>query len=363
MGLYTSPYLERFTERIRLGGREIPEETFARLATEVRAAAEAMETDGLVPPTFFELTTACAFLYFARAGVDIAVIETGLGGRTDATNVLVPQVSVLTAIGIDHAHSLGGTLERIAGEKAGILKRGIPAVLAPGNDAVARAVILREAGRLGSPLCDGDDLRIMQHSDGLDGQRFTVCGNGLELEGLQTALLGAHQLRNAATALQAAQALRLKGWHLPENALRRGIAEARWPGRMELVRSFPAVLIDGAHNPQGAGALADAVLKYFPGQQICLVTAIMADKEAAPIAAAFARFASRAITTLPPMTTERALTPPRDLAALLAGHGVAAYACPDWQQALREALASGITVVVAGSLYLAGAARSYLLPE
>ena len=360
-GLTTSPYLERFPERIRVDGQEIPEDDFAAMATEVRQAADAMVADGLVPPTFFELTTACAFLYFARERVDIAVIETGLGGRTDATNVVAPEVSVLAAIGMDHMHALGGSLEAIAAEKAGILKPVIPAVLAPGNDAAARAVVLADAARKGCPVLDGDGLEIVSLCDDLSGQRFSVTGNGMQWAELETTLLGPHQLRNAATALLAAQALRGRGWQLPDDALRRGLAAARWPGRMEVLRRFPAVLLDGAHNPQGAQVLADAVGRYFPGQPVVLVTAILADKDAEPMAAAFSRFATRVLTTQPPMLTARELTPPDRLAALFAQHGVPAEPCADWRDALDRALASGSVVVIAGSLYLAGAVRGYLL--
>ena len=360
-GLTTSPYLERFPERIRVDGQEIPEDDFAAMATEVRQAADAMVADGLVSPTFFELTTACAFLYFARERVDIAVIETGLGGRTDATNVVTPEVSVLTAIGMDHMHALGGTLEAIAAEKAGILKPGVPAVLAPSNDADARAVLLADAGQKGCPVLDGEKVKIEPLSDSLSGQRFSVQGDGWQMNELETTLLGPHQLRNAATALLAAQALRGRGWHLPDDALRRGLAAARWPGRMEVLRRSPAVLLDGAHNPQGAQVLADAVRRYFPDQPVVLVTAILADKDAEPMAAAFAQFASSVLTTQPPMLTARELTPPDRLAALFARHGVPAEPCPDWREALDRALASECVVVIAGSLYLAGAVRGYVL--
>ena len=356
-GLYTSPYLERFTERIRLSGREIAQAEFASLATEVSAAAEGMVSHGLARPTFFELVTACCFLYYGRHKPDIAVIETGLGGLTDATNVLHPLACAITAIGIDHAHVLGGTLESTAREKAGIIKPGVPCVLSAGNDAGVMAIIGETARLNNSILINCSDDAITLKSSNLDGQTFDLRGNGADFTGLRISLLGSYQLRNAATAALTALALRPR-FNITRQAVYEGLASARWPGRMEVLRREPLILIDGAHNPQGAEALADCVLPLLHGQKACLVTGVMADKDATPMAGAFARFAGLVIATYPP--ANRLLHSPEELAELFRAQGIATRTCPDYIQALEQAMESGMPMVVSGSLYLAGAARTWL---
>jgi dihydrofolate synthase/folylpolyglutamate synthase len=358
-GLYTSPYLERFTERIRVGAEEISEVEFAALATRVRIAADEMVREGFTHPTFFELVTACGFMHFAERNVDIAVIEAGLGGRTDATNVLQPLVSVITTIGIDHAHALGGTIERIAGEKAGIIKPGVPCVLSGANDRVAADVIREAAARAGSLLVRGSEYRLMTVYDNLEGQGFNLSGEGLTLDNLEISLLGSHQTANAATAILAVLELRKQGYGTPDGALRTGLKNTCWPGRMELLRREPPVLIDGAHNPQAAEALASGVLKYLGGRPVCLVTGAMADKDAGRMAESFSRFSSKVIATMPP-AEGRLRHSAGDLAEIFLKLGVHATANLDWRQALEEALGSGMAVVVAGSIYLAGAARTWL---
>jgi dihydrofolate synthase / folylpolyglutamate synthase len=358
-GLFTSPYLERFTERIRIGTEEIAQDEFAAIATEVRAAADSMVREGLTHPTFFELVTACGFIHFARKQIDVAVVEAGLGGRTDATNVLMPLVSVIATIGIDHADALGSTIELIAGEKAGIIKPGVPCVLSGANAHEAAGVIRHAAAKAGSSLVSGSDYEMKQICDGLDGQAFDLKGCCIELRGLEIGLLGAYQLDNATTAVSAVLELNKLGFSISDEALREGLRQARWPGRMELLRTEPPVLLDGAHNPQGAEALADGVLRYLSGQSVCLVTGTMADKDAEPMVVQFSRFADKVITTLPP-TYNRQQKDAGDLAELFRRRGIEATACEDWRQALTEGLGSGLAVVVAGSLYLAGAARTFL---
>ncbi len=357
-GLYTSPFLERFPERIRVGGAEIGEGEFAALATEVRAAADGMVRDGHGHPTFFELTTACGFLHFARQSVEIAVVEAGLGGRTDATNVITPALSVITTIGVDHAASLGGTLVSIAGEKAGILKAGVPAVLAGGSEPAAQQVILQRAKELGIDLRQAETVGIQDKRHDLEGHLLDLVHEEVKLENLTVKLLGKHQLTNAATAVLAACSLSEAGFAVQEEAIRMGFDQARWPGRMELLRREPPVLLDGAHNPQGAEALANAILELMPGRPICLVAGAMADKDVAAMVRQFARFAARAIVTMPP-SHGRQQTEVGEMAALFESNGTPACACPDWQAAMQQALRSDMAVVVAGSLYLAGAVRAW----
>lgn len=357
-GMFTSPYLERFTERIRICGDEIDEEEFALLATRVREAACGMISAGFTHPTFFELVTACGFLHFANKQVDVAIVEAGLGGRTDATNVLSPVLSVITSIGVDHAAVLGGTIGQIAQEKAGIVKPGTPCVVSGANGGEALEIIRREAEGKVSRLVFGGDCTLKQAGDSLNGQAFDLSVNGCQWRGLRITLLGGHQLSNASTALLAALELKKLGYELSETIIREGLSMARWPGRMELLRREPPFLIDGAHNPQGAEALASAVLRYFGGRHVCLVMGAMEDKDAGLMVRHLSTCSARAITTLPP-SHGRQQRSAGELARLFEDAGVHAETCADWRQALRLALESGMPVVVAGSLYLVGAVRTW----
>jgi dihydrofolate synthase/folylpolyglutamate synthase len=360
-GLYTSPYLERFPERIRLNGAEIEEENFAALATEVKAAAEAMVRDGFTHPTFFELTTACCFLYYSLKKPDITVIETGLGGRTDATNVLNPLVCAITAIGMDHAHRLGGTLQSIASEKAGIIKPGVPCVLSAGNQQITTETISSAAETMGCKLFDCSMLQLNIREQGWGGQVFDLIGENFRFEKLRIPLLGGYQLQNAATAVQTA--LLLRCWFpIPDWAIAEGLASARWPGRMELLRRDPPLILDGAHNPHGAKALTDCLQPLLRGQKVCMVAGMMADKDAEPMVRDLARVAGRVLATEPP-SHGRAARPPEDLAALFSSCGVPAEACSRYEDALNKALASGMPMLVCGSLYLVGAARTWLMAQ
>ena len=249
VGLNTSPYLEDFRERIQINGVMIPEEALGALVEEVRPAAEAM-TDH---PTEFELITAVALLYFRRRGCDIAVLEVGLGGALDASNVIdTPEVAVLTAMGLDHTAVLGPTLADIAAAKAGIIKPG-GAVVSLGGCAEADAVFRRVCREQGATLREADLFRLGKSRISLEGTAFELAPYGP----LRLTLIGRYQLRNAVLAVTAAETLRDKGWAVDGRAVREGLARARWPGRMELLRpGEPVFLLEGAHNPQGAEAAA-----------------------------------------------------------------------------------------------------------
>jgi dihydrofolate synthase/folylpolyglutamate synthase len=327
-GAFTSPHLLRFTERIRLGGVELGREQAAALAERVLAASEAAGQEA----TFFEVATAMAFLAFAEARVDVAVLEVGLGGRLDATNVIArPLATVVTSIGRDHMDVLGDTLPAIAREKAGIWKAGAPAVYACDDDAAA-AVLDGEAARVGTSA-----LRF--------GRDFDDAG----LPPL--GLAGAHQRRNAALARQALAALPAALAPSPA-ALATGFAQARWPGRLEWLT--PTLLVDAAHNEEGARALAAALAAALPAGAFTLVVGVVADKDARAILAPLVGRAARVIATAPP--SPRAL-PAAELAALVPG----AEAAPDLETALARA-AGGVTVV-AGSIFLVGEARRLVLGE
>ena len=246
-GLYTSPYIEVYNERIRIDGVPISDERLAALVERVWPAVEACEKEG-VHITEFELGTALAFCAFAQERVDVAVIEVGLGGRLDATNIITPLVSVITEVGMDHMDILGGTIGEIALEKAGIIKRGVPVSLGA-QEKAAYGVLLAAARGLNAPVIDPDAENVRESPDDIT---FDVSLEGERINGLRVSLRGRHQAENACAALGAVQALRREGFAIPQSAVRAGLAAVRWPGRLE---RFGRVLLDGAHNDPGARAV------------------------------------------------------------------------------------------------------------
>lgn len=260
-GLYISPYIARFSERMSIDGREIPMEELAQITEMIRPHALAMEDS----PTEFELVTAIAMEYFARSRCDIVVLEVGLGGRLDSTNVIAaPECAVLTNIGLDHTEILGDTVEMIAAEKAAIIKTGSTAVLYAQKASVME--LARETCQsLGVPLRIADFSRLTSVSDTLDGQVFRY----RSWEELNLPLLGAHQLRNAAVVLETVEALRGRGYEIPQAAVREGLAKTRWPARFEIVSRKPYFVVDGGHNPQCAESVARGLQHYFPEDTAC----------------------------------------------------------------------------------------------
>ena len=347
-GLYTSPHLTRFTERMRIDGEEIGREAVVDLAERVIAAA---------PPetTFFELVTAMAFLHFAGRNVDVAVMETGMGGRWDATNVADGAVSVITPVSFDHCEYLGSTLAEIAAEKAGIIKAGGFAVIGPQADE-AREVISRRVRETGSRVVWwGDDF-----SASGDGATLDYRSGSLTLPGLKPGIGGRYQLMNAACAVAAAEALAAGGLPIDPVHIRRGVGEAFWPGRMEMIGSSPRVLLDGAHNPAGVAALKDA-LADVPFNRLLLVVGVMGDKDVAGVLAPLLSLADRVFAVAPAM--DRAL-PSARLAELCS-----AASCADGGSvaagldAARAAAAPDDLILVCGSLFTVGEARAVLLGE
>lgn len=353
-GLYTSPFLERWTERIQVDGQEIPAAAVAALVAEVRPQVEAMVAAGHEQPTEFEVTTALAFLYYARAGVDWVVLEVGLGGRYDATNVVErPAVTCITNVSLDHVTVLGDTPEAIARDKAGILKPGVPCVTGARHPG-ALAVIRARAAELGVPLHEVAWPAVPGSRD-LGGQTFDLPG----LPALRTALLGDHQMANAACA---ARILALCG--VPEEAVRRGLAAATWPARFEVVQRDPvAVILDGAHNEAGADALSRTVRELLEGRPLTLVLGVLADKNVDRVVAALVPLATRILCTTP--DHEKRALPAAQLAARVRRHvpGERVEAIASLEGAVARGLAitpPGGALLIAGSLYLVGPARTCL---
>lgn len=347
-GLYTSPHLARVNERMRLDGAEIPDGEFARVVSALASAAE-----GLAEPcTEFELLTAAALLWFAEAGADIAVLEVGMGGRFDATNVIPrSECAVITNIGLDHTAVLGDTVEAISAEKAGIFKGG-RAVSYEQPESVA-AVLRSAAAKTGTELTFADFSKIEPLSDSVEGQRFRFEGEEYSIR-----LLGAHQLKNAAVALTALDTLRRSGWDLPAEGVRKGLAAAVWPARFELVERAPLFVVDGGHNPQCVAATAEAIRRYMPGGHCVILMGVLADKNWSAMIDILADVAEGFVCAAP--DSPRAL-PAADLGAELLRRGLHAEVCssvPEAVEAAKALAGPDGAVCSVGSLYMSGAVRA-----
>ena len=343
-GLYTSPYILRFNERMQLDGEPLPDAELARVTESVRPLAESLAER----PTEFDLVTCIAMEYFARNRCDIVVLEVGLGGEFDSTNVIdAPEAAVITRIGLDHTNILGGTLEEIAHAKAGIIKPGCDCILyaqQPGVEAVFAQTCAQRGARLHRANMD----HLHPRSRGLEGQ----CFDWKRLANLRLPLLGEHQLHNASTALTTAEVLSAKGWHIPEAAVRKGLAEVTWPGRFQLLRREPPFIVDGGHNPQCLEALARALQEYLPGRKITFLCGCMADKDCAEMFGALAPCAREFVAVTPPCP--RAL-PAEELADRLLRLGLNAAPSTSIEQGVQAAIdraGSDGAVCACGSLYL-----------
>lgn len=366
-GMYTSPYLEDYRERIMINGRKIPKNVLTELVEEVRSRVDQMVAEGYEHPTEFEVNTALGFLYFAREQCDYVALEVGLGGRFDATNVVIPLVSVITTIGYDHTDRLGNTLSEIAFEKAGIIKAGIPVVTGALEDEPFE-VIRKRARELSSPLIavgqnPAATVTWEEVSYSLEGQVINVFGPEFTYTNLRVPLLGRHQQLNASLAIAALHAAsatdRDKALILDEKSVRAGIAKTVWPGRLEVLHRNPMVVLDGAHNPQGARALAEAI-SAIPRKKLICVFGMLADKSYGEATAYIIPQCDEVIVTRPEIP--RALDP-AVLAIEVEKYCPKVAVEPDIAKALELALtrASGEDLVLCcGSLYLVGPARTLL---
>lgn len=348
-GLFTSPHLVSFTERIRVDGVEITEDEVVSLAGEVRKKTERLE------PTFFEVVTVMGFLHFMRKGVDWAVVEAGMGGRLDATNVLRPEAAIITPMDMDHAEFLGKSLKDIAREKAGIIKKGVPAVSASQLE-VAGEVIAGAAAEMGAALSvEGRDFGFSVKEQAPGRVVFDYSSEGLNLPGLELPLSGAHQARNASLAVRAFELIS-GGVEKKEKAVREGLRALRWPGRLEFVDGKPPVLLDGAHNPAAARALARTIREQHLGAgiRLALVVGVMSDKDADGILAPLLPLASEIIFTAP--ASGRAARP-EALARVAASRGFRSKTAPTVKEALSTARRTGGLILVTGSFYTVGEAK------
>lgn len=349
-GLYTSPYISRFHERMQVSGVPIPDGELAEVTASVLPHAQAMAD----PPTEFELVTAIALLWFARRCCDLVVLEVGLGGRLDSTNVIgTPDCAVIANIGLDHTQLLGRTTCEIAREKAGIIKPGGRVVLYE-QDADVTAVFAGVCREAGAQLTVADFSAIQTLSDSLEGQVFQYKSSGP----LRLPLLGAHQLKNAAVALEAVGVLRERGFSVPAWAVRDGLAATHWPARFEVVSREPWFVVDGGHNPQCAETAAENLVRYFPGMHRVLLVGTLQDKDYAGLLDTLNPVADAYVAIRP--DSPRAL-PARDLGMFLTRYGKPVTVCDTIAQGVAAAKAAagpnGVACAV-GSLYMAGAVRA-----
>ena len=341
MGLFTSPFINRFNERIQVDGQQIPDEELVRLVEQVQPAADAMAD----VPTEFEIITALGMLYFARKQCDIVVLEVGLGGTLDSTNVIEkPECAVITALGMDHVRELGPTLADIAAAKAGIIKPGCP-VVSYGGVPEADAVIRRVAAEQNAPLTEVDFHNLQIDGGDLDAVTFDFDG----LDGVHLPLI-------AAVAITTLRVLRAKGWNVPESAIRTGLETVQWPGRFELLRHAPAFLLDGSHNAHGMRATVQSLKDRFPGEKFVFLVSIMADKDVDEMLQLLAPLAKQFVTVA--AHTPRAM-PAETLAEHIRAYGCPAEAAGSIEAGVARAMELGGTgpVCALGTLYFSGDVR------
>ena len=350
VGLYTSPFINRFNERMQVNHQPIPDEELAALTEYVRPHADAMADS----PTEFELITALAMVWFARQKCDIVVLEVGMGGELDSTNIIdVPEAAVIAAMGLDHVKELGPTMADIARAKAGIIKEG-GRVVSYGGNPEADEVIAAVCRARNASLCQPDFSAIVPGDFSLEGQTFSYKG----WRGLRIPLVGAYQMNNAAVVLETVEVLRQRGWSVSDEAVRQGLADTRWPARFEVLRRDPVFIVDGGHNPHGIRATAESLRRLFPGRKITFVTGVMADKDVEHILGLIVPLADQFFTVRP--DNPRAMDA-GELARRIEAMGAKATACASVRDGVDRAIQAegphGVACAL-GSLCMSGEVRS-----
>lgn len=354
-GLDTSPHLLRFNERIQINGVPVSDECLAAATERVRSAAEAMEEG----PNWSEIITAVTLVAFALENVDVAVLEVGLGGQYDPTNVIdTPAAAMIMNIGYDHMELLGDTLEKIAAAKAGIIKSDGDVIVYRGEPGVEE-VFEQAAAGCGARLHRADFDSIRSLSETIDGQTFDACG----YDGLRLPLAGPHQQRNAAVVITAMDVLRAKGWHISEKDIRTGLAEVVWPARFEVISHDPVFILDGGHNPQCLDAADDALRRLLPGRQVVFLVGMLRDKDVEGMVSRLRTVSDRYVTITP--VSDRAMEA-EDLTKLIRSHSGDAVTGGEIARGIalaRQWAGKDGAVCCIGSLYLAGAVRSIMLGQ
>ena len=361
-GLFTQPHLITPRERCRINSRLISETEFAQYVNRLKPSIEAMaESESLGRVSFFEIYTALAFTYFADNAVDFAVIEVGLGGRLDATNVVDPLVSVITPISLEHTAILGDTHEAIAKEKAEIIKPNRPVVLAP-QVPEAQAVFEAVAADRDTPMAEvGCDIHLKRKDWNINGQTFDLTTQSVFYPDLFLSLIGEHQALNAATAIGCIEHIRQEGYKVPRTSIYDGLEEVRWTGRMQVVGQSPVILLDGAHSPTSAKALCEALREVFHYDRLILVVGLMRDKDLQAIGEVLCPFADEIITTQ--AFDNPRVTPAEEIAGAWSETGTKFHVCPNVREAipLAKSIATPSDLIcIAGSIYIVGEAMKVL---
>ena len=350
VGLYTSPFINRFNERMQINHQCIPDGELAELTAYIRPFADGMAD----PPTEFELITALAMVYFARHQCDIVVLEVGMGGELDSTNIIdVPEAAVIMAMGLDHVKELGPTMADIARAKAGIIKAG-GRVVSYGGNPEADAVIAAACREKNASLRQPDFAAIVPGDFSLEGQSFSYKG----WHDLRIPLVGAYQMKNAAVVLETVEVLRQRGWHISDEAVVQGLKNTRWPARFEVLRRDPVFIVDGGHNPHGIRATAESLQRLFPGKKFTFVTGVMADKDVESILGLIVPLADQFFTVRP--DNPRAMSA-QELAERIRAMGAKATPCESVADGVARAVAAegkdGVACAL-GSLYMSGDVRA-----
>ncbi|GIW47173.1 MAG: bifunctional folylpolyglutamate synthase/dihydrofolate synthase [Deltaproteobacteria bacterium] len=350
--LYTSPHLLSVTERIKINGREIPVDTLSNLLLEIKEVALKLHEE----PSFFEVLTAAAFLYFACEKADISVLEVGMGGRWDATNVVTPLVSVITNVSMDHMEFLGNTIEEIASEKAGIIKPSVP-VVTGARDKALRKIELVARDNLSPTVVLYRDFTY----EGKTPRDFTYLGPMWHLKGLSLNLQGLFQLENASVAISALECLsRFHGIKIEENNLRTALSTTRWEGRMEILRESPPLILDGAHNKAGAAALRDSLKHMFPGKRFVFLIGMLSDKDHSGYIEELVEITDIvAVTNIP----SKRGTDAKTLASKFKNLTNRVEVIEDTEEALCRVANLEAPVCITGSLYLVAEAKKLLSKE
>lgn len=350
-GLYTSPYLVSFNERIKINGTDISDGDLASITTTVSKIADKMDDH----PSQFELVTAVAMEYFRQQKCDIVVLEVGMGGALDSTNAIdAPEVAVFTNIGLEHTEYLGDTIEAIATTKGGIIKPGCDCVVYDG-DKTATDVILRICDEKGVPVSVADFSDVKPLYKSLNAQ--TVSWNGMRL---RLPLLGKHQRNNLCVALEVIKVLRKRGWHIENDDIFNGVANVSWPARFQILSKDPLFILDGGHNPQCAEAMADILADYMPGKKVTFLMGVLADKDYTSMLNSVCPHAARFVCVTP--DSPRALSG-EQLAETVRKRGFDAVSCSSIPEGVAEAERYADPVVAFGSLYMSGAILSLFTQE
>ena len=361
VGTYTSPHLDRYNERFIINGQQISDNDFAKEITLLKEICATLSAEGKAVPTLFEIVTGAAFHYFAEKKVDILILEVGLGGKYDATNIISsPLLSLIMSISLDHTDFLGDSIAQIAEEKAGIIKKNCPVVLYSQTEMVYN-IMWTKAKELNAPFYCPKNVEVHISSQTLEGTVFSVKTELMELKDLYLPLLGTYQIGNCITVLEACAVLRERGLSFSDESIRNGLKQARWAGRMEICGKKPMILLDGAHNVDGILQLANSIQTYFDSKKVTLILGVLGDKEYKKMAELILPYSDTVILTEP--QSERKLDV-FSLARSVTEYTGQIYMEKEIDKAFDKALSitpeDGI-ILCCGSLYMIGAMRTYIM--